>query len=98
MTTMSAQTGLEMLDDFIFELRAATAPSSSCASAKPKQPKEKKEAKDKAPRVSSKTNAPAPSKEDLNLNSLDLRVGQIVSVKKHETADKLYCEEVAQSL
>ena len=40
------------------------------------------------------TNAPAPSKEDLNLNSLDLRVGQIVSVKKHETADKLYCEEI----
>jgi aminoacyl tRNA synthase complex-interacting multifunctional protein 1 len=36
----------------------------------------------------------APKKGDLTLNSLDLRVGKIVEVKRHETADKLYCEMI----
>jgi methionine--tRNA ligase beta chain len=30
----------------------------------------------------------------LSVNSLDLRVGLITSCVKHETADKLYCEEI----
>ena len=31
---------------------------------------------------------------DLTLNSIDLRVGVILSVSKHPTADKLFCEEI----
>lgn len=30
----------------------------------------------------------------LSINSLDIRVGQIVRVQRHETADKLYCEDI----
>ena len=31
---------------------------------------------------------------ELTLNSIDLRVGVILNVSKHPTADKLYCEEI----
>lgn len=34
------------------------------------------------------------SENDFNVNALDLRVGLIVKVSRHETADKLYCEEI----
>jgi len=40
------------------------------------------------------TTAPAAEKAALNVNSIDLRVGLITSVKRHETADKLYCEMI----
>jgi aminoacyl tRNA synthase complex-interacting multifunctional protein 1 len=47
------------------------------------------------------TSAPAPEismskkpESQLSVNCLDIRVGQIVSVQRHETADKLYCEEI----
>lgn len=86
---------MEMLDDLIFELKAASSNASSEKGNKDAQTakveKPKKEAK--APREK-KVQGPAPSKDDLNLNSLDLRVGKIVSVRKHDTADKLYCEEI----
>ena len=32
--------------------------------------------------------------DEININSLDLRVGVIRSVIRHETAEKLYCEEI----
>jgi len=35
-----------------------------------------------------------PPKDVETVNALDFRVGVIVSVKKHDTADKLYCEEI----
>ncbi len=35
-----------------------------------------------------------PPKDVETVNALDFRVGVIRSVKKHETADKLYCEEI----
>jgi len=93
---MVSKTGMEMLDDLIFELKATTAadPSSSSGLSKKKEKKERGGEETKQKRQSKVTNAPAPSKDELNLNSLDLRVGQIVSVKKHDTADKLYCEEI----
>lgn len=34
------------------------------------------------------------SNAELTLNSIDLRVGVILNVSKHPTADKLYCEEI----
>jgi len=49
--------------------------------------KEKKEKVQAAP-------APPAAAVELNVNSLDLRVGLITSCVKHETADKLYCEEI----
>ncbi|RHZ01546.1 hypothetical protein DYB37_006599 [Aphanomyces astaci] len=63
---------------------------------KPKSPKaqapakrEKKEKKEKAPVA-----AAAPAEEQAEITKLDIRVGKIVNVWKHETADKLYCEEI----
>lgn len=41
-----------------------------------------------------KTKAPKPVVEQPEITKLDIRVGKIVNVWKHETADKLYCEEI----
>jgi len=35
-----------------------------------------------------------PPKDVETVNALDFRVGVIIAVKKHDTADKLYCEEI----
>jgi aminoacyl tRNA synthase complex-interacting multifunctional protein 1 len=49
---------------------------------------------------SSSTSAPdlsmkkKPESKGLSVNGLDIRVGQIISVQRHESADKLYCEEI----
>jgi aminoacyl tRNA synthase complex-interacting multifunctional protein 1 len=43
---------------------------------------------------SSGGNANANANAELTLNSIDLRVGVILNVSKHPTADKLYCEEI----
>ena len=39
-------------------------------------------------------NAGPEDASQLNINHIDLRVGVIRSVKKHDTAEKLYCEEI----
>jgi aminoacyl tRNA synthase complex-interacting multifunctional protein 1 len=60
---------------------------------------EKKEKQTKPPKEP-KAAAPAPAAADanaavaLNVNSLDLRVGLITKVWRHETAEKLFCEEI----
>ena len=38
--------------------------------------------------------APAPVSDVIDINSMDFRVGVITSVKKHDTAEKLYTEEI----
>ncbi len=44
---------------------------------------------------SSETKPTASSSEsNFTVNSLDLRVGIIVKVQRHESAEKLYCEEI----
>lgn len=56
------------------------------------EPKKKKE---KAPKAPKPAKAAAPAAADQpEITKLDIRVGQIVKVWKHETADKLYCEEI----
>lgn len=91
-------TALQLVDAMISELEtavgkkaaaSAAAPSSSSNSNEKKQKKESnnRPAKSAAP-------AAAATIDEINVNSLDFRVGQIVSVKKHETADKLYCEMI----
>ncbi len=87
-----AKSGMQQLDDLIGELEAITGASAQTAEL-PAVPKEKKEkVKSAAPPTVVET--AAKEKEELDINALDLRVGVIVKVQKHETADKLYCEEI----
>lgn len=53
----------------------------------------KKAAKAKKQPTPSTTSA-ATATTELNVSALDIRVGKIVRVWEHETADKLFCEEV----
>jgi methionine--tRNA ligase beta chain len=39
-------------------------------------------------------NATATSTDDEYISALDIRVGKIIKVWNHESADKLYCEEI----
>ena len=81
-----SKTALDFVNELIFELEAATASSvpsnAAAATAVP----------------SASTSAAVPmkdaDKEELTVNSLDLRVGLIRKVWRHETAEKLYCEEI----
>lgn len=43
---------------------------------------------------SSVSTATTTSSSDLTINSLDIRIGLITKVSRHETAEKLYCEEI----
>ena len=84
------KTGMQQLDDLIGELEALTG---SCEL--PPAPKEKKEKKEKGKSAAEPTDVVESAvKDELDINALDLRVGVIVKVQKHETADKLYCEEI----
>ena len=86
------------LDGWIKELEVAvgndksTVSKSTSSNDKSNKPNEKvvKEKKEKVP-----VPPPVPAvSAELSINSLDLRVGLITSCVKHETADKLYCEEI----
>lgn len=106
MSNTQTKSAITLLDSLISELEANVAaagldlplppaPSSSSGSilekkkgtdAKP----EKKKGAGRPPKVE-----PNPPPKDVEtVHALDLRVGVIVSVKKHDTADKLYCEEI----
>lgn len=52
-----------------------------------------KRAKKNAQKAKKKKPTPAPAAE-LNISALDIRVGKILKVWNHESADKLYCEEI----
>ena len=54
-----------------------------------KKPKEPKEPKEKAKKA-----APAEEEGPIDIGRIDLRIGKIVSCKKHPDADSLYVEEV----
>ena len=54
-----------------------------------------KNTKSKVPKMSTEVKSIETSVADeISINSLDLRVGVIRSVIRHETAEKLYCEEI----
>lgn len=59
-----------------------------------KKENKKEEKKDNKRGNDKKAAADANVVEELTVNALDLRVGVIRSVTKHETAEKLYCEEI----
>jgi len=84
---MASKSGVDLLDELIGELSAAVA-ASGTAEVKGNKTKAAKTAAAPPPAPT-----PAPT-ADVSVNSLDLRVGKIVSVKRHETADKLYCEMI----
>lgn len=93
MTTKSA---VQLLDDLIAELEnsvqaasVAPAASSSSSSAKPASSKSKQ-----APAQPKNDPKPAAEKDAITINAIDLRVGIIRKVCKHDTAEKLYCEEI----
>jgi aminoacyl tRNA synthase complex-interacting multifunctional protein 1 len=94
---MSKASALTLLDNWIAELEvsvgSSSLPSPPTNSNKSQQ---KAPAEKKAPKAEKKAApAAAPQQEGpLNVNALDLRVGVIRSVKKHDTAEKLYCEEI----
>jgi aminoacyl tRNA synthase complex-interacting multifunctional protein 1 len=92
----SACNAVTMLDTLIFEMETSLATSNASellACLPAPGPKKVKE-----PKASSKKKAvppPAPAcSDEITVNSLDLRVGQIVKVEVHPTADKLYCEDI----
>ncbi|KAG9398828.1 hypothetical protein AC1031_014146 [Aphanomyces cochlioides] len=65
----------------------------------PNEPVEKPKAANQQPKKEKKAKAApaaaaAPAEEQAEITKLDIRVGKIVNVWKHETADKLYCEEI----
>jgi aminoacyl tRNA synthase complex-interacting multifunctional protein 1 len=95
-----SKSGLQLLDDLIAELENAVQSSSVPApsSSTNKPPKSQAAAKDKTKADAS--SAPAKGaeqqgvKDAITINAIDLRVGIIRKVCKHETAEKLYCEEI----
>lgn len=92
-----SKSALELLNDLIAELENAVQASGvAAASTRPapvaKPVKEQKAKKD--PKAEPQA-AKAPEQKDaININAIDLRVGIIRKVCKHETAEKLYCEEI----
>lgn len=64
------------------------APISSDKKTQPQKEQKTKAKKPKAPK------AHAVDHDQPEITKLDIRVGKIVKVYKHETADKLYCEEI----
>lgn len=96
-----SKSALDLLNDLIAELENAVESSTvkETASNK-KEAKEKLPVPPKQPKVKAESKkvaaAPTPSdqKEAININAIDLRVGIIRKVTKHETAEKLYCEEI----
>lgn len=97
-----SKSALELLNNLIAELENAVQTStvqdvpSSSKNGKDKLPvPPQKQAKVKAePKKDQAAAKPADQKEAININAIDLRVGIIRKVSKHETAEKLYCEEI----
>lgn len=91
----SSKSARHMLDDLIAEIEVSTTGivAEKGSSDKPKDAQKKVKA-DKPARREKPAPAPSAADEPISVNSIDLRVGKIVSVSKHETADKLYCEMI----
>lgn len=90
-----SKSAVQLLDDLIAELENAVQ-SSSVTSAPSSSNKQPVAAKEKVKPEKKEKSAPKPAeqKDAITINSIDLRVGIIRKVCKHETAEKLYCEEI----
>lgn len=96
MSSSSGKTARQLLDDLIAEIECSTTGvnTESKTNDQSNTDKPKKEKGEKAPRREKPAPAPSAADEPISINSIDLRVGRIISVTKHETADKLYCEMI----
>ncbi|RYE84884.1 MAG: hypothetical protein EOO65_01455 [Methanosarcinales archaeon] len=104
---MTTKTAVQLLDDLISELEICCAdlpvPPVAIEQGK-KDAKESKTIKQNKPGKSEKNEkaektpsnpASTPiSTDEININSLDIRVGVIRKVERHPTAEKLYVEEI----
>ncbi|KAG6975764.1 hypothetical protein JG688_00002066 [Phytophthora aleatoria] len=86
--TMSAT---EQIQSLISSLETDLGIEANAPIGNDKKPQQQKEQKPKAPKPAK---APAADPNQPEITKLDIRVGKIVKVWKHETADKLYCEEI----
>jgi aminoacyl tRNA synthase complex-interacting multifunctional protein 1 len=100
---VSSSNGFQQLNELISELDAvigSRSKSDKKAASKEQKKNDKNDKKEKTNEGQKKQDAKkAPAAADsapaeLTVNSLDFRVGIIRTVKRHETADKLYCEEI----
>ena len=102
---MASKSAQQLLDDLIGEVEISVSDKTLVGVDSNKADNDKGKGNSKAAKSAGekkpKTEKPAkPSKaataadEPISVNSIDLRVGKIVSVQKHETADKLYCEMI----
>ena len=93
-----SKSGLQLLEDLIAELENSVQASSIEVAATSSSSKPAKVSKSKEGKGDQKTStAKAPEskeKDPITLSAIDLRVGVIRKVCKHETAEKLYCEEI----
>jgi aminoacyl tRNA synthase complex-interacting multifunctional protein 1 len=92
---------LQQLDSMIAKLEAdlgqgSAAPAPPAAQQKGGEGKkqEKKPKKEKAPKAPKAPKAAPADPNQPSITKIEFRVGLIVKAWKHETADKLYCEEI----
>lgn len=96
-----SKSGVQLLDDIIAELENSVQSTQVAAPPAPPSSSSKAE-KNGAPAAKGKPKAepkkaadkPADQKDEVTINVIDLRVGIIRTVRKHDTAEKLYCEEI----
>lgn len=105
---MADKTAIQQLNDLITELEVSVAANNKAISTnatiakssetvKDSSNKKEKKEKNNSTNTDKKAakNAPAAAVDHpITVNSIDLRVGIITTVRKHETAEKLYCEEI----
>jgi aminoacyl tRNA synthase complex-interacting multifunctional protein 1 len=91
----SNRSALEQLEDIIAELSVSTASLSEKSTASAEAvPKAKSTSAKPTAVAAAQPKAAASTTTALNINSIDFRVGRIVKVEKHASAEKLYVEEI----
>lgn len=99
------KSSLQLVNELIAELETATVcsnnvtphdviPSTSSSAAKSDAKSASTEKKSDKPAKQPRAKAAPTVPDEINVNSIEFRVGKIVSVHKHESADKLYCEMI----
>jgi aminoacyl tRNA synthase complex-interacting multifunctional protein 1 len=90
-----SKSSLELLNDLIAELENSVKAAPEVEVVKKQQKQAAKPKKDEAKTAPvAAASSSSGSADALTINSIELRVGIIRKVSRHETADKLYCEEI----
>ena len=99
------KSSLQLVNELVSELETATmcsnnvtphtiVPSSGTKTSTSKSDNKDTEVKPTKPAKQPRAKAAPAVPDEINVNSMEFRVGKIVSVHKHESADKLYCEMI----